>query len=272
MESGAHTDAGWYQNPDGSGGFRYWDGAAWTGLVRPPSTRQRAPRRRGRRWLVPVVCLAMLLGAGLVMFATRSRPPAQQTLSPTTTGPSAPLPTLVPMNPLALVDPRTTMTVLVKPPPGGSGPIPTSAPRGAQRSGPDAATNGGPASSEASGTPDQAATTVASASSTRFAAPVVAAARVVSCVPHPDNAGADLVVGVDFKGGNGWDYGGNGIGGDEYRFVLLSQDATMVHWTIDFAPVRDLADDSIVHVPLPAALVLAAECGEANGRPVSVEW
>lgn len=39
----AAPSAGWYQDPAGSGGLRYWDGTSWTGHVTPPQPRSTAP-------------------------------------------------------------------------------------------------------------------------------------------------------------------------------------------------------------------------------------
>src|SRR6185437_13126862 len=42
--SSTFTPAGWYPNPDGTGGLRYWNGTRWTehthgaGVVAPPTT------------------------------------------------------------------------------------------------------------------------------------------------------------------------------------------------------------------------------------------
>jgi hypothetical protein len=95
---------------------------------------------------------------------------------------------------------------------------------------------------------------------------------LVSCVPHAGNDGADLVVEVDYVGGVHWAYSGNGIGGDEYRFIVLSDDPTSVTWTVDFGPVQNLGDGTLNRVPIPSSLVIRTTCGAPAGRLVAAEW
>lgn len=54
---------GWYPDPSGAPGSRYWDGSAW---APPPSARQ--PNRRG--WLIAAVC-ALVLILLLVLWGMR---------------------------------------------------------------------------------------------------------------------------------------------------------------------------------------------------------
>ncbi len=82
--------AGWYLNPDGLGGERYWDGSAWTDLVRanapagpypPAASRDRGGGRVARGFRMIGVAagvvgdapgLIVVIAAGLVVYAAIS--------------------------------------------------------------------------------------------------------------------------------------------------------------------------------------------------------
>lgn len=61
-EDQPHTSAGWYPDPTGSGGHRYWDGHAWTGYrAAPPPLRPALDD--GRQTLLVrylLICLGLL--------------------------------------------------------------------------------------------------------------------------------------------------------------------------------------------------------------------
>ena len=77
---GTEIVPGWYPDPAGSGGLRYWDGAAWTDFTHPPTQTftppgpvfapRRAPeRRRPPAWngAVAVVLVVLALLAGFLV-------------------------------------------------------------------------------------------------------------------------------------------------------------------------------------------------------------
>lgn len=64
---------GWYPHPDGSGGFRWWDGVNWTSHQSAPSTRNEDPFLP---WILPTGRTGLAIAAGylglfsvLVVFA-----------------------------------------------------------------------------------------------------------------------------------------------------------------------------------------------------------
>jgi type IV pilus assembly protein PilA len=61
------TPAGWYQDPAGSGGQRYWDGAAWTEHHQPPAYLGPPPSPTGSP--VPVWLIVALAVGALVVVA-----------------------------------------------------------------------------------------------------------------------------------------------------------------------------------------------------------
>ncbi|ORB51969.1 DUF2510 domain-containing protein [Mycobacterium persicum] len=79
--------AGWYFNPDGSGGQRYWDGQHWTEHCRADRSTARSPFRavangvrRGwsgmpaaLRLLIPIALVLMLVGIGVAFWVKSPR-------------------------------------------------------------------------------------------------------------------------------------------------------------------------------------------------------
>ena len=70
-----HVSAGWYPDPNGSGGHRYWDGHAWTGYrAAPPPPRPALDD--GRHTLLVrylVICLGLLaVLLALIIYAACS--------------------------------------------------------------------------------------------------------------------------------------------------------------------------------------------------------
>lgn len=58
---------GWYPDPSGSGGLRYWSGTAWTEQVSPVGPSIPGPPSRRRRWLVPLIAGGAVTVAVLVL-------------------------------------------------------------------------------------------------------------------------------------------------------------------------------------------------------------
>jgi len=62
------TPAGWYPDPSGAGGQRYFDGASWTDHQGVAPVR----KRRVWPWIVAVVLLLLLGGCGTFLVFERS--------------------------------------------------------------------------------------------------------------------------------------------------------------------------------------------------------
>jgi Protein of unknown function (DUF2510) len=63
---------GWYDDPDRSGGERWWDGHGWTAAwlpdAQPPPYYLQPPQRNGAGWIVRVNRKLENLGAGWILF------------------------------------------------------------------------------------------------------------------------------------------------------------------------------------------------------------
>jgi len=117
-----NRDIGWFDNPDRSGGYRYFDGQAWAPNVRrllalPPTRRD---WRRLVADLVGVVIMAILIV--LLILAFRSARPAIP--GATRIEPPTQYPTRVLTAPTTLDLPGRTIPVLAVPPPGPGGAVP----------------------------------------------------------------------------------------------------------------------------------------------------
>jgi WD40 repeat protein len=66
MEQQEHPPPGWYRDPAGGRGLRYWDGGRWTDLVAPPTTR---PPRAKRGWLVAAIVAAITVAVVVAVTA-----------------------------------------------------------------------------------------------------------------------------------------------------------------------------------------------------------
>lgn len=261
---------GWFPNPDGSGGYRLFDGRTWTGHVRrsaPPAPPLRVQHRG--RLLALVVVVVVLLALFVLDRVPADHPPAAGPVG----GGAVPLSphteqkVIVP-SPNYLL-PAATIPVLQVPPPGPGVGNTYRAPTNRAEVAPTPPSSTGSSTSTA---PAGAAAVSTATQQPPFVAPVVVSTRMVNCVPHAGGDGADLVVAIDFAGGADWSYDGNGIGGDEYRFVVLSEVPTFVNWVVDFGPVDDLNTQEVVPVSIPGSLVLRVSCGDAGGRQVTAEW
>lgn len=86
------SQPGWYPDPAGSGGLRYWDGQRWVGDARkiehdqdrvepvPPG------RRRAPAWVVAVTILVALIVIGIIGWLSWPRERPVETASPTISG------------------------------------------------------------------------------------------------------------------------------------------------------------------------------------------
>lgn len=79
MTDSAPTGAmshGWYDDPAGGGGLRYWDGSAWTDHTRRPASDGSPPPKRGSRrgvLLAAMLVLALAVGAGIGLLIVDQR-------------------------------------------------------------------------------------------------------------------------------------------------------------------------------------------------------
>jgi Protein of unknown function (DUF2510) len=71
MEQDQHPPAGWYPDPAGGPGRRYWDGGQWTPATMPA---RRPSRRRRRAWLTVAGFTAACLVASLIAFRSMLSP------------------------------------------------------------------------------------------------------------------------------------------------------------------------------------------------------
>lgn len=91
------TKPGWYPDPLGGHGARYWDGAQWDGAIQPgpptgpmvtrefsePTSPPTEPSRR-RLWPLGVLGLVLVIAVGAVVFVL-TRPTADSKSAPTMT-------------------------------------------------------------------------------------------------------------------------------------------------------------------------------------------
>ena len=81
---------GWYADPGGSGGHRWWNGAAWTESVQLPAPPTRPPAPVAMPVLAPVTPAAAIATA--TPLPPPAQPPADQPIPPTTPAYAFPVP------------------------------------------------------------------------------------------------------------------------------------------------------------------------------------
>ena len=91
MAEGYRPPAGWYPDPSGAPGQRWWDGAAWTGSFQPGGMpggwAPQGPPRRWSPWVLGGVALVVLaLAVGLVLALSGGDPAEPPEVFPTDFG------------------------------------------------------------------------------------------------------------------------------------------------------------------------------------------